>query len=274
MAKGRKMKDWLLVAFSASSMAIVAFPLIHIILTTAMNGIRSIDPAFLASLPKPPGEAGGGIAHAIQGSLILAALTMAISIPSSLMIAIYLAEYRDRRFGEILEVVNDAFTGTPSIVAGVFIYSFVVLRHGFSALAGAMALSILAIPNLVRIFGEALKLVPLDLRMAGLALGAPRWRVIIHIVLGAAMPSIASGTLLILARVMGETAPLLFTAFGSNRFAYDILHPVSAIPLVIYTYATSPYTDWHGKAWGAALILMLLVLAINLLVRYSLRGRG
>ncbi len=274
MAKVREVKDWLLVVFSASSVAIVAFPLIHIILTTAMNGIRSIDAAFLTSLPKPPGEAGGGIAHAIQGSIILAALTMAISVPTSLMIAIYLAEYRDRRLGEVLEVVNDAFTGTPSIVAGVFVYSFVVLRHGFSALAGAMALSILAIPNMVRIFGEALKLVPLDLRMAGLALGAPKWRVIIHIVLGAATPSITSGTLLILARVMGETAPLLFTAFGSNKFASDILHPVSAIPLMIYIYAISPYADWHGKAWGAALILMLLVLAINLFVKYGIRRGG
>jgi phosphate transport system permease protein len=273
MAKGRKVKDWLLTAFAISSVAILALPLAHIILTTAINGIESIDLDFLTSLPKPPGEIGGGIAHAIQGSLILAALTMAISVPTSLMIAIYLSEYRDRGFGELLEIANDALAGTPSIVAGVFVYSLVVLRHGFSALAGAMALSVLAIPNMVRIFEEALKLVPFDLRMAGLSLGAPKWRVIIHIVLGAAIPSIASGTLLILARTMGETAPLLFTAFGSNRFAHDIFHPVSAIPLVIYTYATSPYADWHGKAWGAALILMILVLAINLSVRYGLRKR-
>jgi phosphate transport system permease protein len=273
MEKGRKVKDWLLSAFSILSVAAVVSPLIHIISTTAMNGLRSIDLTFLTSLPKPPGESGGGIAHAIQGSMILMALTMAISIPTSLMIAIYLAEYRDRGFGAILEVVNDALIGTPSIVAGVFVYSFMVLRYGFSALAGAMALSILAIPNMVRIFEGAIELVPFDLRMAGLSLGAAKWRVIVHIVLSAAMPSIASGILLVLARAMGETAPLLFTAFGSNGFAYDIFHPVSAIPLVIYVYATSPYADWHGKAWGAALILMLLVLAINLVVKYGLRER-
>jgi phosphate transport system permease protein len=267
---GKRLKDNLFTAYCIVSLLIIIVPLIHIIGTTVFYGIQAINVEFFTALPKPPGEAGGGIANAIQGTLILAVLTMAISIPSAILAAIYLAEYENSRFKELIRLLNDTFMGTPSIVAGIFGYALIVVNlGGFSAIAGAFALSVLAVPMILRASEEALKLVPNDIREAGLSLGIEYWIVITRIVLKTAFPAIASGILLALARIMGETAPLLFTAFGNPNFASSIFEPISALPLIIFIYATSPYPDWHQKAWGAALVLMLLVLGINMLVKYK-----
>jgi len=267
---GKRIKDNLFTAYCIISLLIVIVPLVHIIGTTVFYGAQAINLEFFTALPKPPGETGGGIANAIQGTLVLAALTMAISIPSAILAAIYLAEYGDSKFKELIRLLNDTFMGTPSIVAGIFGYALIVVNFGgFSAVAGAFALSILAVPMIVRASEEALKLVPNDIREAGLSLGIEYWVVITRIVLKTAFPAIASGILLALARIMGETAPLLFTAFGNPNFASSIFEPISALPLIIFIYATSPYPDWHQKAWGAALVLMLLVLGINMIVKYK-----
>ncbi len=267
----RRAKDLAFNLVCTLAAIIIVFPLFHIIITTVFNGVRAINLEFFISLPRPPGEAGGGVANAIQGTVILMVLTMAISLPISLLLAIYLSEFREGRLSGLLRVVVDTMTGVPSIVAGVFVYTIVVTNFGFSALAGALALSIIAIPIMTKMAEGALRLVPEDIREAGLSLGIENWKVITRIVVRTALPAIASGALLALARIAGETAPLLFTAFGSFRYATDIFHPVSALPLVIYVYAMSPYPDWHEKAWGSALILMLFVLSINLLVKYRLR---
>ncbi len=267
---GKRLKDNLFTAYCIISLLIIIVPLVHIIGTTVYYGAQAINLEFFTALPKPPGEPGGGIANAIQGTLVLAALTMAISIPSAILAAIYLAEYGNSRFKELIRLLNDTFMGTPSIVAGIFGYALIVVNFGgFSAVAGAFALSILAVPMILRASEEALKLVPKDIREAGLSLGIEYWIVITRIVLRTAFPAIASGILLALARIMGETAPLLFTAFGNPNFANSIFEPISALPLIIFIYATSPYPDWHQKAWGAALVLMLLVLGINMLVKYK-----
>jgi phosphate transport system permease protein len=266
----KRVKDELFTAYCILSLIVVMAPLLHIIGTTLAYGSQAINLNFFIALPKPPGEIGGGIANAIQGTFILAALAMGISIPLAVFAAIYLSEYKNSKFKELIRLLNDTLMGTPSIVAGIFGYTLIVMNFGgFSAIAGAFALSILAIPIILRASEESLKLIPVDIREAGLSLGIEQWKVIMKIVLKTALPAIVSGVLLALARIMGETAPLLFTAFGNPNFATSIFEPTSALPLIIFIYATSPYPDWHQKAWGAALILMLLVLSINLLVKYK-----
>ena len=269
----RKLKDSALTIYTVLSLVVITVPLLHIIATTVINGAQSLTPEFFTSLPKPPGEEGGGVANAIQGTAILVALTMLISIPAALLTAVYLSEFPESRLRDLIRLLNDTFMGTPSIVAGVFAYSLLVTKFGFSALAGAFALSVLAVPMMVKTMEEALKLVPADIREAGLSLGIRHWRVVTSIVLRTAMPAIASGVLLTVARISGETAPLLFTAFGNPNFAGSVLEPVSALPLMIYVYAISPYPDWHRKAWGASLILMIAVLSINLITKYRLRRK-
>ncbi len=269
----RKMKNHALTIYSITSLIIITIPLLHIIATTIINGVQSFTLEFFTSLPRPPGEEGGGIANAIQGTAILISLTMLFSIPPSLLTAIFLSEFPDSRFKNLIRLFNDTFMGTPSIVAGVFAYTLFVTKFGFSAIAGAFALSVLAIPMMVKTMEEAFKLVPIDIREAGLSLGIRHWKVVTGIVLRSAMPAIASGILLALARISGETAPLLFTAFGNPDFAGSVTEPVSALPLMIYVYATSPYPDWNRKAWSASLILMIAVLAINLITKYRLRRR-
>jgi len=267
----RRLKNNALIIYSILSLLIITIPLLHIIAITVMNGIQSLTPEFFTSLPKPPGETGGGVANAIQGTAILLCLTMLISMPIALLTAIYLSEFPESRLRNLIRLLNDTFMGTPSIVAGVFAYTLIVTRFGFSALAGAFALSILAVPMMVKTMEEALKLIPRDIREAGLSLGIRHWRVVTSIVISTAMPAISSGVLLTVARISGETAPLLFTAFGNPNFARSVFEPVSALPLIIYVYAISPYPDWHRKAWGASLVLMIAVLVINLITKYMLR---
>ncbi|RLE75684.1 MAG: phosphate ABC transporter permease PtsA [Thermoprotei archaeon] len=270
----RKIKDKLFTLFAIASFIIVSLPLFHIILTIIVNGIGAINLEFFIALPNPPGVPGGGIVNAIEGSIILVCLTMLISFPIGFFGGIYLAEYGKGPLAETIRNLTNSLSGIPSIVAGIFSYTLIVIYFGFSALAGAIALSLLAIPYIVRTTEEALKAVPNDIREAGLALGLPRWKVTLYLVVAAAKPRILAGTLLAVARLIGEAAPLLFTAFGNPFYTYSIFEPTDALPLLIFNYALSPYPDWHLKAWGAALVLIIIVLSINLTVKYYVQREG
>lgn len=253
---------------------IVAVGILAIILTyIAMQGIGAINFRFLVESPKPVGE-GGGIGNAILGSLVLLLLSSAIGLPVGIAIGIYLSEFGSGRFGSIARFVGDTLTGIPSIVTGVFVYTIVVLpmKH-FSALAGGIALAVIMIPIVARTTEEMIKLVPHSLREGALALGAPQWKTTMGVVVPAAASGIATGAMLAIARISGETAPLLFTAFGSRFFSYYLDQPIASLTVQIYNYAISPYDEWHAQAWAATLVLMTLILSINVAVRFLTRKR-
>jgi phosphate transport system permease protein len=253
---------------------LVAVGALAIILSyIAMRGISAINFRFLVDTPKPVGE-GGGIGNAIVGSAVLLALACAIGIPIGIATGVYLSEIGRDWFGNIVRFLIDTLTGIPSIVTGVFIYALIVLkmRH-FSALAGGIALALIMIPIVARTTEEMIKLVPHSLREGALALGAPQWRVTLGVVLPAAGSGIATGAMLAIARVSGETAPLLFTAFGSRFFPSGLNEPIASLTVQIYNYAISPYDEWHAQAWAATLVLMSLILTINIVVRFLTRKR-
>jgi phosphate transport system permease protein len=239
----------------------------------AMQGISSLSFNFLIDSPKPVGE-GGGIGNAILGSVVLLLLAAGIGLPIGVAIGIYLSEFGSGKFGSAVRFVGDTLTGVPSIVTGVFVYTVVVLplKH-FSALAGGIALAMIMVPIVARTTEEMIKLVPHSLREGALALGAPQWRVTMGVVLPAAASGIATGAMLAIARVSGETAPLLFTAFGSRFFSYYLDQPIASLTVQIYNYAISPYDEWHAQAWAATLVLMTLILSINIAVRFLTRKR-
>jgi phosphate transport system permease protein len=247
--------------------------LVFILGYIAWRGISSINLRFLIDTPKPVGE-GGGIGNAILGTLILLGLSSVIGIPLGIAGGIYLSEFGDNWFGRTVRFVTDTLTGVPSIVIGVFVYTLLVLpmKH-FSALAGGVALALIMIPIVMRTTEEVIRLVPASLREGALALGAPQWRVTLGVVLPAASSGIATGCMLAIARVSGETAPLLFTAFGSRFFNWHLDEPVASLTVQIYNYAISPYDEWHAQAWAATLVLMTLILAINIAVRFFTRKR-
>ncbi|MGC8577322.1 MAG: phosphate ABC transporter permease PstA [Thermoproteota archaeon] len=263
----KDLKDKLLDTFAIISFIVVIIPLLYIVEATIVRGIKTINLEFFLALPNPPGQPGGGILNAIVGSVVLSVISMSISIPLALIVSIYLYRSRNVKLKELIRVVNDALAGTPSIVAGVFIYLVVVPVTGFSALAGAFALSILAIPIMVSIFEEALKLVPHEILEAAVSLGIEDWKVLLFVVVREALPMILSGILIALGRILGETAPLIFTAFGSPSISLSPTQPISALPLLIYNYAMSPWKDWQEKAWGAAFVLTILEFLIYLLSR-------
>ncbi len=269
----RAIIDKIFTITSIIAIAIILLPLVHIVIMVIRNGAEAISIKFFVETPKPAGVPGGGIANAIEGSIVLVTLTMGLSFPIGLAVGTYLAEYGRGKYAEILRTLVNALSGLPSIVAGLMAYTLIVLYFGFSAIAGTFALSLLAIPYIIRTSEEAIRGVPNDIREAGLALGIPRWKVTLHIVLGAAKGRILMGALLAMARVFGEAAPLLFTAFGNPHHVTSIFDPVDALPLLIFRYALSPYPDWHLKAWGAALLLMIIVLTINLAVRALVKGK-
>jgi phosphate transport system permease protein len=238
-----------------------------------MRGIGSLNFRFLIDSPRPVGE-GGGIGNAILGSLVLLALSCAIGLPLGIAVGIYLSEVGKDRLAGAVRFIVDTLTGIPSIVTGVFIYAIMVLpMKRFSALAGGVALALVMIPIVARTTEEMLKLVPHSLREGALALGAPQWRVTLGVVLPAAASGIATGAMLAIARVSGETAPLLFTAFGSRFFSYYLDQPIASLTVQIYNYALSPYDEWHAQAWAATLVLMTLILGINIIVRFLTRKR-
>jgi len=239
------------------------------------NGGKSLNWAFFTQLPKPVGETGGGMANAIVGSLKLLLLAAVIGLPVGLMAGVYLAEFGGRTFAFIVRYTTDLLNGVPSIVLGIFAYSLVVLPMGhFSTLAGGVALGIMVIPITLRSTEEILRSVPGSLREGAMALGASKWRTIATVVLPAASGGIVTGMLLALARVAGETAPLLFTAFGNQFWSPGWNQPIASLPAMIYTYAIAPYDDWHRQAWAAGLVLLGLVLVVNLSCRLILNRRG
>lgn len=240
----------------------------------AWKGVASINFQFLVDSPRPVGE-GGGIGNAILGSMVLLGLSSAFGLPVGIAVGIYLSEIGKGRLTGVVRFIVDTLTGIPSIVTGVFVYAIIVLpMKNFSALAGGVALALVMVPIVARTTEEMLKLVPHSLREGALALGAPQWRVIMGVVVPAAASGIATGAMLAIARVSGETAPLLFTAFGS-RFFFDgdLNQPIASLTVQIYNYAISPYDEWHAQAWAATLVLMTLILGINIIVRFLTRKR-
>lgn len=238
------------------------------------KGIGSLNVAFFTELPKPVGEVGGGIANAIVGSAIMLAIAAAIAVPVGVLAAIYLSEFGTGWFAQGIRFLTDVLAGIPSIVVGIFAYTLIVLpMRSFSGFAGGIALAIIMLPVVVRTTEEMLRLVPQSLRDGGLALGAPKWRVTIDVVLASSISGIATGVLLAIARALGETAPLLFTALGSTLWTTDLQRPMASLPVQIYSYSISPYEDWHQKAWAAAFTLVMLILLLNVTVRYLTRSK-
>ncbi len=239
----------------------------------AIRGVSSLSIAFLIDTPKPVGE-GGGIGNAIVGTLILLGVASAVGLPFGIAAGVYLSEFGRGWFAHSVRFITDTLTGVPSIVVGVFVYTLIVVpMKQYSALAGALALALIMVPIVTRTTEEMIKLVPNSLREGALALGAPQWRVTMGVVLPAAASGIATGAMLAIARVSGETAPLLFTAFGSRFFNYYLDKPVASLTVQIYNYAISPYDEWHAQAWAATLVLMALILSINIIVRFFTRKR-
>jgi phosphate transport system permease protein len=271
----RKTVD-LIARWGSLAMVLLAIvPLVAVLGYLLMKGFGGLSLSFFTQLPKPVGEAGGGMANAITGSAIMVGMACLIGLPVGLLGGIYLAEYGDNAFGRVVRFCIDVLSGVPSITVGIFVYSLMVLRmRRFSAVAGAVALAILMLPIVMRTTEELLRLVPTALREGGLALGLPKWRVILGVVLRTGASGIATGVMLAIARVAGETAPLLFTAFGSRFVSLKLDQPMGSLPVQIYTYAVSPYEDWHRQAWAAALVLVPLVLAFNLLARVLTRQPG
>lgn len=247
--------------------------LIIILWYIARRGISSINLRFLVETPKPVGE-GGGIGNAIVGSAVLLALACAAGIPLGIATGVFLSEVGRGWFASVVRFLVDTLTGIPSIVTGVFVYAVIVLRmRHFSAYAGGIALALIMIPIVARTTEEMIRLVPHSLREGALALGAPQWRVILGVVIPAAASGIATGAMLAIARVSGETAPLLFTAFGSRFFPRGLEEPIASLTVQIYYYALSPYDEWHLQAWAATLVLMTLILGINITVRFFTRKK-
>ncbi len=247
--------------------------LLIILAYIARQGIGYLNLSFLINDPQPVGE-GGGIRNAIVGTLVLLATSSAIGLPFGIAVGIYLSEFGTGRFGSLVRFLADTLTGIPSIVTGVFVYTIVVvpLKH-FSALAGGIALALIMVPIVARTTEEMIRLVPHSLREGALALGAPQWRVTLGVVVPAAASGIATGAMLAIARISGETAPLLFTAFGSRFFSYYLDQPIASLTVQIYNYAISPYDEWHAQAWAATLVLMTMILSINIVVRFLTRKK-
>jgi phosphate transport system permease protein len=239
------------------------------------NGGKSLNWDFFTQLPKPVGEVGGGMANAIVGSLKLLLLAAVMGLPVGLLAGVYLAEFSGKTFAFVVRYTTDLLNGVPSIVIGIFAYSLIVLpvKH-FSAFAGGVALAAMVIPITVRATEEFLRAVPVSLREGAMALGASKWRTIASVILPAASGGVITGMLLALARVAGETAPLLFTAFSNRYWSPGWQQPIASLPVMIYTYAIAPYDDWHRQAWAAGLVLLGLVLVANLGCRLILNRRG
>jgi phosphate transport system permease protein len=236
------------------------------------KGASSLDWSFFVKTPVPAGQTGGGVAHAIVGTVLVVGVAALIGLPIGIGTGLYLAEYGSGRLGWTVRFVADVLNGTPSIVLGIFAWTWLVRpMHGYSALAGSVALAALMVPMLARTTEEMVRLVPHSLREAALALGYPRWRTSLRIVARTAAAGIITGCLVGIARIAGETAPLLFTALGNLNFTTNVLQPMETLSLQIFAYATGPFEEWHREAWAAALVLMVLVLVLALAARAVVR---
>ncbi len=271
----RRATDTVMNGLAALSAALVVLPLLLILAFLMYQGASSVTVDFFTHLPKPVGEPGGGMANAIVGTVILVGLAACLGVPVGILAGLYLAESRDRRLPWTVRFLADVLNGIPSIVIGIFAYTLVVLpMRRFSALAGAVALACIMLPIVLRTTEEMVRLVPASLREAALALGIPEWKMIVRVVLPTARAGILTGVMVSLARVAGETAPLLFTAFGNRFWHQGLDQPIAALPLQIFSYAIAPYDDWHRQAWAGALVLIGLIFLTSLSARVATRGRS
>ncbi len=272
IALRRRIVNHLMTGVAVFTVILVLAPLIAIFGYLLYRGMGSINWAFLTQTPRPVGEAGGGMANAIVGSAFILALASILGVPIGVGAGIYVAEYGRNRFGDAIRFTADVLNGVPSIVIGIVAYSMVVLyQKHFSALAGGVALAIMMIPTITRTTEDMLLLVPHALREAAYGLGIPRWRATLSITLRTATSGVITGIMLAFARVAGETAPLLFTAFGNQFWNLRANQPTAALPLQIFTYAISPYDEWHRQAWAGALVLIILIVTAVAAVRYVVR---
>ncbi|HWJ20933.1 MAG TPA: phosphate ABC transporter permease PstA [Gemmatimonadaceae bacterium] len=270
----RRVVNAVMIGLTYLAAALATLPLLFILWLLIEKGATSLQPHFFTNMPKPVGEEGGGMANAIVGTLILIGTASAIGLPIGIGAGLYLAEHGKSRLATAVRFLSDVLNGLPSIVIGIFAWQFLVRPVGhFSALAGGVALGAMMIPLVTRATEEMIRLVPAALREAALALGFSRWRTSLTVVLRTALPGIVTGALVAVARIAGETAPLLFTAFGNQFWSVRVSEPIAALPLQIFTYAISPYDDWHAQAWAGALVLIGLVLVISLAARFVTRAR-
>jgi phosphate transport system permease protein len=268
----RRLLSTLVTAFCAFSVLVALVPLVLILFFVLRQGVQALNLEFFTQMPKPVGEPNGGMANAIVGSLIVTGLGALFAVPVGIMCGVYAAEYAGSRLAFAVRFAADTLNGVPSIVIGVFVYAIVVLPiRQFTALAGGVALGIMMIPIIARTTEELLHLVPTSLREGALALGATRGRAVFTVVLPAAFPGIVTGIMLALARIAGETAPLLFTAFNNRFWSTDLGQPIATLTVQVFTYAISPYEDWHRQAWAGALVLVSIVLICSLLARFATR---
>jgi phosphate transport system permease protein len=264
----RKFTNSLMLTLTGIATVLALVPLIWILIYVAREGGRFLSVDFFTQLPTPVGVPGGGIANALIGSAMVVGTACAIAIPISLIAALYVADHPDTPLGIAVRFGTDVLAGIPTIVIGMFAYALIVLpqRH-FSALSGGVALAVIMAPTILRTTEEMLKLVPRTLREGALALGASNWKTAVQVLLPAALNGIVTGVMLAIARAAGETAPMIFTAFGNPFMNTDLTQPTATLPQTIFIYAISPYHDWHAKAWTTALVLIALVLGLNVLAR-------
>lgn len=270
----RRISSGVMIAFTFLAAAAAVVPLLVILAYLIKEGAGALSLDFFTHMPRPAGEPGGGMANAIVGTLMLVGVASVIGLPIGIGAGLYLAEHKGTTLAELVRFLADVLNGLPSIVMGIFAWEFLVKPLGhFSALAGGAAIGAMMIPLVTRTTEEMVRTVPQSLREAALALGYPRWRTSLQIVLRTALGGIVTGVLVAIARVAGETAPLLFTVIGNQFWSTDLTQPIAALPLQIYTYATGPYDDWHAQAWAGSLVLIGLVLVISIIARGMTRAR-
>lgn len=268
----RKALSGLVVVLCGTAVVVALVPLFFVFAYVLQKGFSSLNWDFFTKMPKPVGETGGGMANAMLGTVYLIAIASAVAVPVGVIAGVYLSEYGKKRFASLVRFTADVLNGVPSIVIGIFAYGLAVLpvKH-FSALAGGLALGFMMIPIITRTTEELLNLVPGTLREGSLALGATRARAAFSVMVPAALPGIMTGVLVALARIAGETAPLLFTAFNNRFFSTRLDQPIASLPVQVYTYAISPYDDWHRQAWAGALVLVAFVFTFSVLARVVTR---
>lgn len=263
-----------MIGFTCIAAFVATLPLLFILFHLVKEGATSLSLTFFTHTPAPVGEAGGGMANAMVGTLILLGIASLVGLPIGIGAGLYLAEYRTTRLASTVRFLSDVLNGLPSIVMGIFAWELIVRPMGnFSAIAGGIALGTMMIPLVTRTTEEMVRLVPNALQEAAFALGYTRWRTSLSIVLRTALPGIVTGALVAIARISGETAPLLFTAFGNQFWSVALREPIAALPLQIFTYAISPYDEWHVQAWAGALVLIGIVLVISIAARFATRNR-
>jgi phosphate transport system permease protein len=270
----RRVTSYAMIGLTCIAALLATLPLLFILTHLLKQGASSVNWDFFTHMPKPAGEPGGGMANAIVGTGIILLVASAIGLPVGMGAGLYLAEQRGAKLANVVRFLSDVLNGLPSIVLGIFGWQLLVrpFKH-YSALAGGVALAAMMIPLVTRATEEMIRLVPVSMREAALALGYSRWRTSLSVVLRTALPGIVTGALMAVARIAGETAPLIFTAFGNPFWSVSPTQPIAALPTQIYTYALTPYDDWHTQAWAGALVLLGLVLVISIAARFATRSR-